>query len=1097
MKNSALVIILFFSVFSAVAQQGSPLLTHFTESREIENQSWAICQDDNNVMLFANRKGILSFDGQEWQVSKLSAIPYTMQKNISDGKIYIGGENGFGCLEKDHTGSYKYNSLLTDSVQTGIITRIIFKDTIAWLYSDQIVCRFNLQTRRPGLFLPAGREFPFTGMFINSGKAFINVMGKGLFRVDGDSLFPIVTGYLTENKDVLFALPYNEAMVLLGLSDGTLTLFDGIKYYDFKISDDGYLKGNSLSEGIVLGDTAYAFSTLEGGSLVVEKSTGKVLFTINNQNGLPDDEVFAIGSDNSGGLWLSHQSGLTRADLGIPVSNMSVFPGLKGNLTYAMRHNRELYVATSEGVFYLAQVKNYSTEEVLVKNVNSAPVPSPPYVSSDVHHQGSNRKNTIRRIFGGRIFEQRSPEPEPEVPVKKLSQPADKYTRRKVSRLKSVNHTYKKIEGLNEKCRQLVSTPHGILAATNKGLYVIKEHKAILVIPERYIHFISWQPLNGKYFIATGNGYYSVTNTDNTWVSDLPDPKFSGSLYSIFQEGENSLWMGGDNIAYKADFKSGKDSIIYSSYKLNNEFPDHYILKLINDTVSIFTESGIHFYNKTSDTFIPYNIPTDRGQENLSYSFPVSNISLVRYNNEWYAPGSGTEIEDRELAILKIFDNLVSVQVDNNNLWIIDDNTKLYNIDRTKTSGFKSDIEVFIKGISNERGIALNLQNLKFDRGDNVINFNIVAPGYLKQNTTRYQYFIDEQMSEWSDWSVNTSYVVSIARPGDYVLSIRAKDVWGNISQPQSVTFTVKPPFTRTLLFYLLTGVLLLGIIITIIRFRERQLVNKNRILEQKVRERTAEIEARKEEITASIAYASRIQRAMLPMEALFRESFSDYFIFFKPRDMVSGDFYWIGEDSKSIFFTVADCTGHGVPGAFMSTMGISTLNEIIANNQNLKANTVLDLLREKTKRSLHQTGKEGEATDGMDIAFCVLDKKKNILQYAGAYNPLFISQKGEIKEYKADRMPIGIHYGEESAFTNYVINLTKGDTIYLFSDGFTDQFGGPEGEKYKKSNLKKLLSEIYYRPMVEQRNILEAELEKWKGDADQIDDITIIGVRI
>jgi len=290
---------------------------------------------------------------------------------------------------------------------------------------------------------------------------------------------------------------------------------------------------------------------------------------------------------------------------------------------------------------------------------------------------------------------------------------------------------------------------------------------------------------------------------------------------------------------------------------------------------------------------------------------------------------------------------------------------------------------------------------------------------------------------------------------------------------------------------------MLLSLIIFIIRFRERQLVIKTRLLEEKVKERTFEIESQKHEITSSIEYAGRIQMAMLPVEDHFRETFSDYFLIFKPRDIVSGDFYWIGEDSKSIFFTVADCTGHGVPGAFMSTMGISTLNEIIANNRNLAANKVLNLLRKKTMTALHQTGKAGEAADGMDISFCVLDKNRTKLQYSGAFNPLFLFQGGEFKEYKADRMPIGIHYGREIPFTNYIINVAKGDTIYIFSDGYSSQFGGPEGGKFKKYNLRKLLSEIYYRPMIEQQNILLNEFERWKGNADQVDDVTVLGIRI
>ena len=232
-------------------------------------------------------------------------------------------------------------------------------------------------------------------------------------------------------------------------------------------------------------------------------------------------------------------------------------------------------------------------------------------------------------------------------------------------------------------------------------------------------------------------------------------------------------------------------------------------------------------------------------------------------------------------------------------------------------------------------------------------------------------------------------------------------------------------------------------------------------------------------------------------MTELFKQSFSEFFIFFKPRDIVSGDFYWIGEDEKHIFFTVGDCTGHGVPGAFMSTLGISSLNEIITNNRDLQANTVLNLLREKIKTSLHQTGKEGEATDGMDISFCVFHKNKKSLQFSGAYSPLFIFTRGEFKEYKSDRMPIGIYYGNEASFTNYEINVKKGDVLYIFSDGLTDQFGGPEGGKYKKSNFKKLLNDIYSLPLAEQRQIIESEFEKWKGKADQVDDITIIGVRV
>jgi serine phosphatase RsbU (regulator of sigma subunit) len=235
----------------------------------------------------------------------------------------------------------------------------------------------------------------------------------------------------------------------------------------------------------------------------------------------------------------------------------------------------------------------------------------------------------------------------------------------------------------------------------------------------------------------------------------------------------------------------------------------------------------------------------------------------------------------------------------------------------------------------------------------------------------------------------------------------------------------------------------------------------------------------------------------MLPEADHIRELFPEHFIFFKPRDIVSGDFYWIGENEHHIFLTVADCTGHGVPGAFMSTLGVTTLNEIISNKKNLHANTVLNLLREKIKTSLHQTGKEGEAADGMDVSFCILHKNRRSLEFSGAFNPLIVIQNGELKEYKGDRMPIGIYRGDKGSFTNFEISVNSGDTVYLFSDGLGDQFGGPYGTKYKRSSVKKLLWEIHTKPMEEQRKAIEEEFILWKGKCEQIDDVTVIGVKI
>ena len=1100
MKKIATLISLILFAYTLKAQKGAPLLTNFKESSELENQSWAICQDINHVMLFANRKGISSFDGQDWLSIRIPTIPFSMQANPKNGKIYVGGDNSYGLMEKDLTGSYKYVSLSGDATDIGIITQIFFNDSIAWFYGEKSISRQNLANGKLELRMISKDDSPFTGMIVTPKNTFINVMNKGLYRLESVTLFPVVNGYLTEKIDVLFSLPYNKSKVLVGLSNGKLSLFDGIKYNDYKINDDGYLKENILSEGIAIGDSLYAFSTLDGGALVVDRMSGKIRFTINNQNKLPDNEIFAMGLDKSGGLWLSHQYGLTRADLNLPVGNFSIYPGLKGNLTTSLMHNNELYVGTSEGVFYLTKVENYSEAQILTNNKPASNISAPVNQSEKTREAKSNRKNIFIRIFGRKIVKDKNASTASSIGTEtankdKLS--VDKYIKGTVNKLNSINYIFKKVKGSNEKCRQLVSTGNGVLAATNKGLLVINNHKAEIIAGNRYVNFISWQPVDKKYYIAARDGYFSVKYQNGRWLSESLDRGFTDAVYSIIKTNNNTLWLGIDNAALRADISKGSDAVKYTRVSIKNDFPQRYVVDLINDSVYLYTESGIYYYDNLSEKFIQTRSDKSSTGSKVKYFYPLSNMPWIKRGDEWIYLHSVNKVVEKEMSLFKIFNDAISINAGNNYLWVIDGENRLFRIDLNKPSKINPEIDVFVKRIYDKRETAFNLSNIVLNRGDNIINFDIVAPGYVKQNTTQYQYTINKLYPDWSPWSVRTNYNIPIPVPGKYTLKVRAKDLWGNIGVPESVKFTIKASFTQTPIFYVLSGSFILIFLFLIVRLRERHLHMKNRLLEEKVRQRTAEIEAQKQEITSSIEYASRIQMAMLSENEHFRKSFSDYFIIFKPRDIVSGDFYWIGENEKHIFFIVADCTGHGVPGAFMSTLGISSLDEIITNNTSLKANTILNLLREKIKTSLHQTGKQGEANDGMDVAFCILHKNRKKLEFSGAYNPLFIFRGGVFREYRADRMPIGIYYGEKESFTNYEIDVQKGDTLYIFSDGFADQFGGPKGSKYMKFNLKKLLSEIYNKPMDTQRIILETEFEKWKGSFDQIDDVTILGIRI
>ncbi|MCK4826820.1 tetratricopeptide repeat protein, partial [bacterium] len=314
---------------------------------------------------------------------------------------------------------------------------------------------------------------------------------------------------------------------------------------------------------------------------------------------------------------------------------------------------------------------------------------------------------------------------------------------------------------------------------------------------------------------------------------------------------------------------------------------------------------------------------------------------------------------------------------------------------------------------------------------------------------------------------------------------------------------------------------LLLAAILAIVFFKGRQKQkNANILLAQKNEEietQRDEIESQrdlvtnqrdqlaeqKEAITQSIEYASQIQSALLPPDDFIRYIFTEYFILNKPRDIVSGDFYWIGLKNNKIIFAVADCTGHGVPGALMSTLGGVLLNEVVNKIEVLQANRILNELKEQVIIALRQSGQESEVKTGMDIALCILDKENKELQFSGACNPLYLIRDSELKEIKADSMPVGIGFEAGKSFTNHIIKIQKGDTIYLFSDGYVDQFGGPMDKKFKYTQFRQLLLNIQDKIMLDQKNILEHTIEDWMNNTDkygnsykQVDDILVMGIK-
>ncbi len=393
------------------------------------------------------------------------------------------------------------------------------------------------------------------------------------------------------------------------------------------------------------------------------------------------------------------------------------------------------------------------------------------------------------------------------------------------------------------------------------------------------------------------------------------------------------------------------------------------------------------------------------------------------------------------------------------------------------------------------------MPGMKLNYNERSILFDYYSICLTNQDVVRYKVMLEGADDNWQPVTDQTRAIYSALPPGKYTFKVVASNsqgIWN--SEPVTFNFLIKPPFYLTWWFILISMIIIVVIVVTYIKIREQTLIKEKIILEEKVKERTAEvvqksmeIEEKNRDITASIRYAERIQRAMLPKE----DTFKDTFVLFLPKDIVSGDFYWMYDNGDWQFIAAVDCTGHGVPGAFMSIIGHNSLNKVVREYGITRPAAIIDQLNIEVMKSLLQRH-EKAIMDGMDLALIAFNKKNFTLEFAGAYNPLYVVRKGEVFVYKGDRFPIGMTtMDEKKSFTNQHVDIQPGDMLYMCSDGYADQFGSPEVKKYKSGNVKKLLSEIYHLPVNEQKEKLEKEIMDWKGELGQVDDILLIGTRI
>ena len=629
-------------------------------------------------------------------------------------------------------------------------------------------------------------------------------------------------------------------------------------------------------------------------------------------------------------------------------------------------------------------------------------------------------------------------------------------------------------------------------------------------------------PVNEIYSIAgdkDGN-VWAGTNKGGLLKFDINSETFSqltvkdgiGSdqVYTIFRDSKDRMWFGTLSGALTM-----YDGNTFKTFTEKEGYPSKFTLCITEDAggniwLGTF-DMGIYRYDGTS--FKNYST-----KDGLSSNTPFL-LTCDDKNNLWIGTGLGVDrfnLKDETFKHYEKEDGFLGVEINPNAVCKDKDGAlwfgSIIGLVKYNSKLEKNNQVEAITTIKNPRigfkEVAIPADHV-FSWFDNHFTFDFIGTSLTNPKRVKYKYMLAGMDSTWSPITKANSVTYPDIKPGTYtfrVISSNNDGVWN--AEPVTFHFVIKPPFWKTTWFWVSCSVAALLLIIVFVKWRERKLKKENMILEQKVVERTEtiskqniELEKRNEKITDSIDYAKRIQQAVFVSTQEIKSYPFESFLFFKPKDIVSGDFYWSHKkDSDNYFIAAADCTGHGVPGAFMSLIGYNMLNYSIKDLGLEKPSAVLGMMRNLIRDTLKGSAVDEKAMkDGIAMAFCHLDLKRMKVNFSGSYNPLYHIKNGELIETKADRIPSG-HTGEseqeQGNFKDHTIDVAKGDLIYVFSDGYADQTGGPSKKKFFYGPLKELFVAIHKLPMEEQQQKLDSTITEWMGGREQLDDITVIGIR-
>ena len=1060
-----------FSFFANAQISNPPIFSKYVRNfrtedygREYNAQNWSITQDKDGILYFGNGFNILTFDGMYWD-----AIPVTNNSNYitslktsQNNKIYWGGSGDFGCVETNEIGKSICVSFVDklsdlDRYFSTVWRTLEFKDNIAF-FTEESIFIYNEKTDSISVIYP---EESFHLAFVAKDELYVRDRSYGLKKFNGDIFEKVPGGDVFKNYGIFGMYALNKSQILVVTQELGLFIYDITKEINaigsLETANNTILSSQQIIGGCELKDGNIALNTSSNGVLIIDKK-GEILSRINLSSGISDNDVKQVFQDNYGNLWMATNNGISSVNYSSPISLYlnGEKTGLQGSVKVLIKYKESLYVGTTTGLYVFKEGDNkpFVKIEGFSKNITTL------CVAEDDLIIGTNEA------------------------------------------IYSYNNT---------KIRKILDTDASALLWSDKTKHLYSIGTIGLSILKKTVNWkllatdktIRISPISLKLIPSSDD-------LDHIWVGTISD-----GLWNLLIGSNNQPFVE----TFGPDDGIGKEWVkpFFYSNKLYAGTDDgllQYITKEqaaaeISDSLNIeskayFFSSDLSYLDSGTVSFIEYSNP--------KYWVVYNGVVGQYFNNKLY------QTAFRSIDIGKINSIL---PISDKEIWIgSDDGLAYVRLDESKDYLQKPDVRIRRFIIQNDSICFYNIKNSSNYQLDYAMNtFTIRFSSLFNENGKEplFSYILEGFDDNWSPWSKEPYANYKKLREGVYSFKVKSRNIYGVESNVAEFSLTIPAPWFRTIWAFSIYIIALIFIIYLIFLWRLRKLKKRQRELERIVEERTREVVQQKqeiekthEEITDSINYAKRLQDAILPSSEEIQKKLPNHFILFKPKDVVSGDFYWYETLNDYAFIAAADSTGHGVPGAMVSVVCSNALNRAVNEYKISEPSKILDKTRELVIETFTKHG--GEVKDGMDIALFAINNKQVI--FSGANNPLWIVRKTEfitdeqksdrktflgdlysLIEIKANKQPIGL-YQEMKMFKQEEIEILEGDTLYVFSDGFADQFGGPKGKKFKYKPFKKLLVENVSKSLNEQKEILNNEFEAWKGDQEQIDDVVVIGVK-